>query len=198
MIEFQNINKEEPYINLYEFYKLALNNNQDVIEAFLVSSYCEDKKESDARFVNLKFVNKNEFIFFSNYDSPKSKQFKKNNNIACVIYWSSINLQIRMKGSIRKTNVKFNNKYFKNRSIDKNALAHSSNQSMKVSSYEKVIENFENAKINKNLKECPSHWGGFSFVPHYFEFWEGNENRVNKRTVYKKEENIWKKYYLQP
>ena len=69
---------------------------------------------------------------------------------------------------------------------------------MKVSSYEKVIENFENAKINKNLKECPSHWGGFSFVPHYFEFWEGNENRVNKRTVYKKEENIWKKYYLQP
>ena len=57
--------------------KLALNNNQDVIEAFLVSSYCEDKKESDARFVNLKFVNKNEFIFFSNYDSPKSKQFKK-------------------------------------------------------------------------------------------------------------------------
>ena len=59
-------------------------------------------------------------------------------------------------------------------------------------------ENFENAKINKNLKECPSHWGGFSFVPYYFEFWEGNENRVNKRTVYKKDENIWKKYYLQP
>ena len=23
------------------------------------------------------------------------------------------------------------------------------------------------------LKDCPEYWGGYSFVPYYFEFWEG-------------------------
>ena len=44
----------------------------------------------------------------------------------------------------------------------------------------------------------PEYWGGYSFVPYYFEFWEGNENRLNKRHVFSMEEGAWKETLLQP
>ena len=38
----------------------------------------------------------------------------------------------------------------------------------------------------------PSYWGGYSFKPYYFEFWEG-QNRLNKRTIYKRINSEWTK-----
>ena len=35
-----------------------------------------------------------------------------------------------------------------------------------------------------NLFDRPSNWGGYSFKPYYFEFWEGHKSRLNKRNVY--------------
>ena len=39
---------------------------------------------------------------FSNYKGPKSNQFKDHNQISVIIYWESIDLQIRMKAKIKK------------------------------------------------------------------------------------------------
>jgi len=44
----------------------------------------------------------------------------------------------------------------------------------------------------------PEYWGGFSFIPYYFEFWVGHESRINKREVFDKTEGIWKHSFLQP
>jgi pyridoxamine 5'-phosphate oxidase len=198
MINFINLNKNEPYLKLFDLYKNALNKDQPIIEAFLISSFCEEKKESDARYVNLKIIDNDEFIFFSNYESPKAKQFKRNNKISCVIFWSSIYTQIRLKGMIKKTSVSFNKEYFKKRSPEKNALAISSKQSKIINNYEEIIENYNSVLNKENLIDCPKHWGGFSFKPYYFEFWEGHENRLNKRIVFERKSNDWKKYYLQP
>ena len=44
----------------------------------------------------------------------------------------------------------------------------------------------------------PSYWGGFSFIPFYFEFWQGQEFRLNKREVYEEINGDWIKYTLQP
>ena len=51
---------------------------------------------------------------------------------------------------------------------------------------------------NDDLKKCPQYWGGFSFTPYYFEFWEGHESRINKREVFNKIDGLWKQSYLQP
>ena len=50
--------------------------------------------------------------------------------------------QIRMKARINKTSKEFNQKYFKNRSVEKNALAISSNQSSPIKSFDHVIKKF--------------------------------------------------------
>ena len=61
-----------------------------------------------------------------------------------------------------------------------------------------VQNNYNNSLRLDNLKECPDSWGGFSFTPYYFEFWEGHESRLNKRDVYELNINEWKHYILQP
>jgi pyridoxamine 5'-phosphate oxidase len=154
--------------------------------------------EVDSRYVNLKFILNDEFIFFSNYNSSKAFSFNSHNQIAALLYWSSINVQIRMKAQIKKTSKEFNQKYFFDRSKEKNALAISSNQSKPIESYSQVKENYNKSLESDNLKKCPKYWGGYSFIPYYFEFWEGHESRINKREVFDKTDSIWKHSFLQP
>ena len=198
MIKFQHISKEIPYLILKEKYDLALSSGQKAIEAISISSFNKNFDEVDSRYVNLKFILNDEFIFFSNYDSPKASAFNSHNQVAALIYWSSINVQIRMKAKIKKTSKEFNQKYFSNRSEKKNALAISSNQSKPIESYTKINENYKQSLKNDNLKKCPEHWGGYSFIAYYFEFWEGNDSRINKRVVFDKIDGIWKHSFLQP
>ena len=93
MIEFINLSKETPYKIFKEKYDDAWKANQSIIEAICISSYSSIKKEVGARFVNLKYVNEKEFIFFSNYKSPKSEDFLSHDQITALFYWSSTNVQ---------------------------------------------------------------------------------------------------------
>jgi pyridoxamine 5'-phosphate oxidase len=198
LITFNNISRETPYLILKEKFDQSLKANQENIEAISISSYSNDTKEVNSRFVNLKFIKEKEFIFFTNYDSCKSKDFNSHNQITALIFWNSINAQIRIKAKIKKTPIEFNKDYFKNRNPKKNALAISSDQSSPINSYEMVQNNYNNSLRLDNLKECPDSWGGFSFTPYYFEFWEGHESRLNKRDVYELNVNEWKHHILQP
>lgn len=198
MIKFNNINQGTPYQFLKEKYDEALNAGQKAIEAISISSFNKEINEVDSRYVNLKFINNDEFIFFSNYDSSKASAFNSHDQIAALLYWSSTNVQIRMKAKIKKTSKEFNQKYFFGRLKEKNALAISSRQSKQIGSFEQVKKNYEYALINDDLKTCPKYWGGFSFVPYEIEFWEGNEFRLNKRNLYLKEGSIWKHFILEP
>ncbi len=103
-----------------------------------------------------------------------------------------------MKAKIKKTSDEFNQKYFFDRSEEKNALAISSNQSKPIDSYNQVKENYNKSLKNDDLKKCPEYWGGYSFTPYYFEFWEGHESRINKREVFEKIDGVWKHSFLQP
>ena len=103
-----------------------------------------------------------------------------------------------MKAKIKKTSKQFNQEYFSSRSIKKNALAISSNQSKQIDSYSQVIENYNESLEIHNLKKCPEYWGGFSFTPYYFEFWTGHESRINKREVFERTDGKWTHLFLQP
>ena len=198
MIKFNKLNQEKPYLLFKEKYDEAIDAGQKGIEAISISSYNKEIGEVDSRYVNLKFIINNEFIFFSNYDSPKASAFNSHNQIAALLYWSSINVQIRMRAQIKKTSKEFNQKYFFDRSEKKNALAISSNQSKQIDSYSQMIEIYNNSFESDNLKKCPEYWGGFSYTPYYFEFWEGHESRINKREIFEKTGDLWKHSFLQP
>ena len=198
MIQFNNLNLEIPYQLLKKKYDEALNADQKGIEAISISSFNKNINEVNSRYVNLKFITNDEFIFFSNYDSLKASSFNSHNQITALLFWPSTNVQIRMKAKIKKTSNDYNQKYFFDRSEEKNALAISSNQSKPIDSYNQVKENYNKSLKNDDLKKCPGYWGGFSFTPYYFEFWEGHESRINKREIFEKIDDVWEQSFLQP
>lgn len=198
MIIFNNKNNEKPYQKFFNFYDQALKNHQKNPEVISISSYSPKFSEVSCRYVNLKYINDDEWIFFSNYRSKKSEDFNAHPQIAVTIFWDAINIQIRLKAIIKKTETEISDIHFLDRSKQKNALAISSNQSSLISSYNKVIERYENQLNKKNNNQRPKHWGGYSFKPYYFEFWEGHDSRVNKRTVFAHEKSSWRKFTLQP
>tara|TARA_B110000259_G_scaffold50037_1_gene58795 strand:+ start:35572 stop:36168 length:597 start_codon:yes stop_codon:yes gene_type:complete len=198
MIELKNTPNEKPYTIFKSFYDRALEANQRSIEAINISSYDAKNLMVDSRIVNLKYILGNEWVFFSNYNSPKAKQFDSHDQISTVFFWGNINTQIRTKSKICKTSQDFSDSHFLSRTHEKNALAISSNQSKYISSYDKVRENYKNSLQKDDLQQRPAYWGGYSFTPYYFEFWEGHESRLNKRHIYEKQDDKWNHSILEP
>ena len=112
MVKFNNLSQEIPYLLFKKKYDQALKAGQKSIEAISISSYNKGEDEVDSRYVNLKFIINDEFIFFSNYRSAKATAFNSHDQVAALVYWSSTNLQIRMKAKINKTSNEFNQNYF--------------------------------------------------------------------------------------
>ena len=194
-----NNNNYEPYLQFVDFYNKALELNQQSIEAIQISSFDKKLQEVDSRFVNLKYLAGEEFIFFSNYTSPKANQFLSHDQISAVIYWSSINVQVRMKAKIFKTSSNFSDLHFSLRGDEKNALAVSSNQSSIIKNYNEVEKKYKKILNNSDkFNVRPDYWGGFTFIPYYFEFWTGHKSRINKREVFQKKDNDWQKSILEP
>ena len=198
MIEIKNISKEIPYKTFESFYNKAKENNQQAVDAICISSHDPEINQSDARFVNLKYIINDEWTFFSNYNSPKSKQFSLSNNISATFYWNAIEAQIRIKAKIRKTDPVFSDEHFLSRNRDKNAIAISSNQSKEIDSYETVVANYKSILQTDGELSRPEFWGGFTFIPFYFEFWQGHHKRANKRKSYELMNGSWQIKTLQP
>ena len=64
MIQFNNLNKEIPYLLFKAKYDEAFDADQKGIEAISISSFNKEMGEVDSRYVNLKFIINDEFIFF--------------------------------------------------------------------------------------------------------------------------------------
>ena len=107
MIEILKKIKDKPYRKFYSLYDDALMQDQKSIEAIAISSLNKDKMIVDCRFVNLKYIEGNEWTFFSNYNSPKAEEFVSHNQISAVFYWQKVNIQIRIKAKISKSNEEF-------------------------------------------------------------------------------------------
>ena len=198
MIKILKKIKKEPYLTFYEKLEEAKKSGQKNVDAVCISSFSKEKNEINSRFVNLKFIDEENWIFFSNYQSIKAHEFKEFNKISATFFWQNTNTQIRIKAKIRKTDTLFNKNYFKTRDKKKNALAISSSQSMSIESFEDVEKKYDDVLKKSNLLDCPDYWGGYCFTPYYFEFWEGNKNRLNKRVVFEESRNKWDTYLLQP
>ncbi len=196
MIEIKFKNPSKPMLCLKEFYDYAVKNGEKFPEACAISS-SDRCNNVDSRFINIKYILDDELIFFSNYKSPKAKQFESCSKISALFFWNTINVQIRIKAKIAKTNSKFSDLHFMDREESKNILAIISDQSKEISSYEDIVDKYNNFN-NTQLIKRPEYWGGYSFKPYYFEFWEGHENRINKREAFILNKSSWENFFLQP
>ena len=64
MIEIRSINSSEPYKQFLRYYKMAIKKEQKSIDAINISSFNKNADEVFARYVNLKYIIDQQWIFF--------------------------------------------------------------------------------------------------------------------------------------
>lgn len=54
------------------------------------------------------------------------------------------------------------------------------------------------AEQGHQVVKRPETWNGFILVPEYFEFWQGQSDRIHDRIAYKQEADNWTQFRLSP
>ena len=161
-----------------------------------------DKNSPDARIVLLKAIDINGLIFFTDKNSPKSKQLKKNSRACLVFSWPNLNRQVRAWCNATTIGKAEASEYFATRPRASQIASSISKQSMEIETrkdLELAYKNFEKQQINKKVS-TPEHWGGFYLMPFKWEFWQGRPGRLHDRFLYerKDEKGRWGIKRLQP
>ncbi len=152
------------------------------------------------RTVLLKIFDKKGFVFFTNYESKKSKDIQQNPNVSALFPWITLERQVKIIGKAEKISAAASLKYFLSRPKGSQLGAWVSRQSHVISS--RSILEIKLAEMKRKFKNrqvpIPDHWGGYRIVPEIIEFWQGGENRLHDRFEYRLEENVWKIVRLAP
>ena len=160
-----------------------------------------NKNEPSVRVVLLKGLNQKGFVFYTNLDSPKSSDIKKNPKAEMCFHWKSLQRQIRIFGSIIQVSDKEADDYFSSRPYESRIGAWASDQSKVMNKREdflKKIDEFKKKFKDTNNVPRPQNWSGWCLNPSSFEFWLGDEYRIHERLKYSKVSNEWKRKILYP
>ncbi len=159
--------------------------------------------QPNARTVLLKDFDRHGFCFFTNYLSKKGQEIEHNPKVCILFYWKELEQQIKLKGVLSKLDRAKNISYFSSRPKDSQIGSLISNQSQPLVSQTFLEEKFLETQKYYQDKEivCPEHWGGYRLEPNYYEFWQGQANRLHHRVAYQKIEGTiekWTKTLLFP
>ena len=152
------------------------------------------------RTVLLKYFDEKGFVFFTNYESKKSRQIQKNPQAAILFPWLALERQVKIIGRVEKISNLESLKYFSSRPKDSQLGAWASEQSARISSRSVLIEQFASIKkkFTKGDIPLPDFWGGYRVVPQSIEFWQGRANRLHDRFIYERQESEWTINRLSP
>ena len=157
--------------------------------------------EPSVRMVLLKGLSEKGFVFYTNFNSPKSLDLKNNLKAAMCFHWKSLQRQIRISGNITQINDHEADTYFASRPYESRIGAWASDQSQVMNKREdflKKIDKFENKFKNEKNVPRPKHWSGWCLNPLSIEFWVGDKYRIHERLKYNKDLGNWKKQILYP
>lgn len=190
---------ESPFIQFERWFKEALEAEQPDVEAMTLSTATREGRVS-ARIVLLKGFDERGFVFFTNYESRKSRELADNPQAALTFYWHTLNRQVRIEGTIAKVSAQESAEYFRTRPRGSQLGAWASPQSDELrdrAELERRFVEMEN-RFRNGAIDCPPFWGGWRLQPCQIEFWQGRESRLHDRIVYTNENGAWRISRLAP
>jgi pyridoxamine 5'-phosphate oxidase len=139
-----------------------------------------------ARYVLLKGLSDDGFVFYTNRTSHKAVDLDANPAAALCFGWLDLNRQVRVEGRVTQVDDAESDAYFASRPRGSQLGAWVSQQSAVIadrsvleSGLAQVTERFDGRDVPR-----PPRWGGYRVIPDVIEFWQGRTNRLHDRLRY--------------
>ena len=139
------------------------------------------------RMVLLKGFDAHGFVFYTNYRSRKGRELARNPRASLLFYWGEFERQVRIDGRVERLMARESEEYFATRPRGSQLSAWASPQSALVAGRGPLERRFATfARKYPDAVPRPPHWGGYRLVPEAFEFWQGREDRLHDRILYRR------------
>jgi len=189
----------DPVEQFRRWFDAALDAGLHEPNAMTVATATFDGRPS-ARVVLLKGFDGRGFVFYTNYEGRKGRELEENPRAALLFYWGELERQVRIEGAVSRVSGEESDAYYASRPRGSRLGAWASEQSRTVEG-RGVLEGrvgdleaeYEGLEVPR-----PPFWGGYRVEPEVVEFWQGRENRLHDRIVYRREDGGWKIQRLQP
>ncbi len=141
-----------------------------------------------ARTVLLKLYDERGFVFFTNYESRKSRQIGTNPRVALLFPWVALARQVQITGTASRVSTAESLKYFLTRPRGSQIGAWASPQSQVISSRSLLDQKVEEMKrrFGEGQVPLPDFWGGYRVEPDEIELWQGRDSRLHDRFRYRR------------
>ncbi|XP_015163155.1 pyridoxine/pyridoxamine 5'-phosphate oxidase 1, chloroplastic-like isoform X3 [Solanum tuberosum] len=182
-----NLEVEENPIDQVELYKFqkwlgdALEAGVKEPHYMVLSTAGKDAKPS-SRMVSLEGVNKDGFVWHTNYRSQKAREISENPHASLLFYWGPIKCQVRVEGFVEQVSDEESEQSFSSLPRDIQIRPTVSKQSTLIHGREVLhqqYKEFEEKYHDRSSIPRPKHWGGYRLIPEFFEFWQGEESQVH-------------------
>jgi pyridoxamine 5'-phosphate oxidase len=152
----------------------------------------------DARYVDLKKVGDEGFLFGTRLDSPKAIAILRNPRVSMTFWWDRLERQVRIVGTAIRASNEEADALFQERSHEARVVAMVSTQSAPLADPAELRERFESA-LRTSVPFRPEHWGAFWIQPVRIEFLRFEESRLHERCVYVRDDGEgWVSGWLHP
>jgi pyridoxamine 5'-phosphate oxidase len=157
------------------------------------------------RTVLVRAIDERGFAFYTNLRSRKGHELLGRPEAvprACLnFYWPPVARQVRIEGTASPVPDAEADAYWASRPRGHQVAAYASPQSEVIAGGRKELEALFadwDKKLPRSNVPRPAFWSGFRVVPETIEFWQGRENRLHERILYRRENGRWVSVVLGP
>ena len=191
---------QEPFDLFLLWYGEAMAANPGDHRGAVCLSALDEEGFPDGRFVDFKGLHGNRFIFCTHLDSPKSRAIEAHAKVALTFWWDHLGRQVRVRGLAKRIGDTEADAFFQARPREARLTAWTSRQSSPLTSMEALEQRFHEMRRRFSGAEVPrpDHWGGYGIEAVSIEFLAFRDNRLHRRTRYRRSETAWTAELLQP